>query len=169
MRYVFAATALFAWSLWLGGMIGLFLFVQVLFKSDRAIAVEAAPRMFLAFQTFQLIVAAVALISVTAWRLTVRRRVITGIFAMFTLAAIGAVLLSLLIMPPMEKLRREGNSGSPEFRQLHGRSMALFTAEALALLVAGLLVPAAMRADASLHLAEEPAPHASEVVPAQSA
>lgn len=149
MRYLFALVTLIAWSLWLGAMIGLFFFVQVLFKSDRSIAVEAAPRMFAAFQVFQLIVGAAGLAAVTAWRLTVRRSLITGIFAMFVLAGIGAVLLSLFIMPPMEKLRREGDSGSAEFRQLHGRSMALFTAEAAALLVAGLLLPVAMRAEPS--------------------
>jgi hypothetical protein len=145
MRYLLATVVAVAWALWLGGLIALFLFVQTLFRQDRPVAVEAAPRMFAAYQMFQLAVGAVALVAVVAWRLVEPRRALTGIFSLFAVAALGAVLLSTLIMPRMEKIRAAGQSSGPEFRQLHGRSMVLYLGETAALLAAGTLLPAAMR------------------------
>ena len=67
MRYGLALLVMLAWGLWFGGLITLFLMVSHLFSADRATAVVAAPRMFLAFERYQIIVAAVALVATVAW------------------------------------------------------------------------------------------------------
>ena len=59
MSRILSFIALLAWSLWLGGLVTLFVCVVMLFKTDRAIATQAAPHLFLAFERYQLIVAAV--------------------------------------------------------------------------------------------------------------
>jgi len=46
-------------------------------------------------------------------------------------------LSTTLVTPRIETLRRQGQSGSPEFRQLHGRSMQFYVSEAVLLLLAG--------------------------------
>jgi hypothetical protein len=47
----------------------------------------------------------------------------------------------------METLRQQGLSGSDEFKRLHGRSMMLYTGQALLLLVSGVVLPFAIASD----------------------
>ena len=137
MRYGFAFLTTLAWALWLGGLMTLFLLVSHLFSADRATAVVAAPRMFLAFERYQILLAAVALIATVAWRLTDQRGLITTLFVMFAVASVGAIVSASVITPKMEALRQAGQSSSPAFRALHGQSMIVFSLEAVALLIAG--------------------------------
>ena len=137
MRYGFAFLATLAWALWFGGLMTVFVLVNHLFSVDRATAVVAAPRMFLAFERYQLLLAAVALIATVAWRLTDPRGMLTTLFVFFAIASIGAIINAIIITPKLETLRKAGESSGPAFRALHGRSMATFVLEAIALLLAG--------------------------------
>jgi hypothetical protein len=146
IRTLTAILALLAWSLWLGGMIALFIFVTTLFNSDRDLAIQAAPKMFVVFQKYQLILAAISLIAVVGWRITSPSKSIVAAFVLFAVAAFAAVSVSIWILPPMEKLRLAGESSSPQFGKLHGESMVLYLAENILLLIAGIMLMIAMRA-----------------------
>jgi hypothetical protein len=154
-RRALSLILLLAWALWFGGLIALFIFVQVLFKSDRAVAVQAAPRMFLAFETYQLVLAAIALVTTAMWRLRAPRAILTTLFALFCIASIAAIVPPIAITPRMEILRIAGQSSSTEFKTLHGRTMIFYMTETISLLVAGLLLPSVL---ASPGTAEESAP-----------
>ena len=145
MRYGVAMVTVVAWGLWFGGLGALFLFVSYLFVSDRRIAIEAAPKMFAVFETYQLFVAAIGLVSAATWRLiSPGRASITFIFAMMALAAVGVIGSALAIRPPMERMRIEGQSSSPQFQRLHKISERVYSAQALALLAAGVVIPVAL-------------------------
>lgn len=145
MRYGLALLIGLTWALWFGGLMALFLLVSHLFASDRPTAVLAAPRMFVAFARYQILLAAVALVATVAWRLTTPRALLTALFSLFAVAAVATVLIASVITPKMERLRLAGESATPEFRRLHGQSMIAYVAEAAALLVAGFLVGIGIR------------------------
>ncbi len=144
MRYGLLLVVMLAWAMWLGGLMAMFLLVSHLFSADRSIAIVAAPRMFLAFERYQIILAAIALIAATAWRLREPRALLTGLFFAFAVASIGAVISAAIITPRVEQLRQIGQTSSPEFRTLHGRSMIVYTTDTATLLVAGILLASAM-------------------------
>lgn len=144
LRRIFATTLFITWALWFGGMIALILLVSALFANDRPVALEAAPRLFLTFGLYQLFVGMVAIAAAVVWYAMDRRRIVAGILLLHALAATGALLLSTMIVPPMEKLRAEGQRESAAFRQLHKRSTTLYLAEAVALFVAGCALPIAI-------------------------
>ncbi len=154
-RYLLPLIVLLTWGLWFGAILGLFLFVQVLFKTDRDVAVRAAPRMFIAFETFQLVLAAIALIATAVWRLRVPRALLTVIFVLFCIASVAAIIPPIAITPKMELLRIAGQSSSPQFKALHGRTMIFYMTITISLLVVGLLLPSAI---ASPGTATESAP-----------
>src|SRR4030095_1618973 len=104
MRYGVAMLTVIAWGLWFGGLGALFLFVSYLFVTDRKIAIVVAPKMFAVFETYQLFVAAGALVAAAAWRLMSRgRAAITFIFMMMALSAVGTIVSALSIRPPLER------------------------------------------------------------------
>ena len=144
MRYGLSLLVMLAWALWFGGLMTLFVMVSHLFAADRATAVVAAPRLFVAFERYQLVVAAVALIATVAWRFKQPSGVLTTLFIMFAVASLGAIFNASTLTPKMEQLRLAGQSTSPAFRQLHARSMVMFMCEAVALLMAGGLIMAGM-------------------------
>lgn len=155
MRQILSTLTLLAWALWFGGMIVLIVFVSALFAKNRPIALDAAPILFTTFGLYQLIVGIIAIIAAVAWRFVEPTRVLTGIVVLFMLAAIGAILLSTMIVPPMEKLRASGQRESAQFKQLHKQSTKLYLAEMVALLVAGCMLPVAIRSTA---INPDPAP-----------
>ena len=133
-----------AWALWLGGLIALALFVIALFREDRATALVAAPLMFARFERAQLLFAAVSLLAVGGLRLIEPRAVHSVIFTFFAVATLALVISATLIRPKLERLRVEGESAGPQFRHMHGQSMALYSLQASALALAALFIPAAM-------------------------
>ena len=137
MRYGLSLLVMLAWALWFGGLMAVFITVTHLFSADRATAVVAAPRIFISFERYQLILAAVALVATVAWRFREPRAVLTTLFIMFAVASVGAIVNAAIITPRMEELRLAGQSHGPAFAQLHGRSMIVFMCEAAALLLAG--------------------------------
>jgi hypothetical protein len=146
MRIIFTVLTTIAWALWLGGMVTLVIFVLMLFRTDRPTALQAAPRMFVTFGRYQLILAAAALVTSCLWRMVVKSGWITAIFAMFALAALGAVALGVRVVPRMEEMRLEGLADSAEYKRLHGTSTALYMGELAAMVIAGAILPAAIRA-----------------------
>ena len=156
-RYGLSLAVLLAWGLWFGALMALFVFVQVLFRTDRSIAVKAAPILFITFEKCQLALAAAALIVTAIWRLRSPRVILTVMFALFCVASIAAIVPPITITPKMEALRLAGESNSPQFKALHGRTMIFYMTEAISLLVAGLLLPKILR-DASPETASGSAP-----------
>ena len=144
MHYLLRLVTVLAWGLWIGGLIALFLFVTDLFRQDRSVAVVAAPMMFARFERMQLLLAAVSLIAIGGLRLIEPRRAHSVVFTFFAVATLGLVISAAVIRPKMERLRVAGESSGPEFRRMHGQSMALYTLEAAALMLAGLFIPSAM-------------------------
>jgi hypothetical protein len=144
MRYGLSLLTALAWALWFGGLITVFVLVTDLFKVDRPTAVIAAPRMFVRFERFELILAAVALLSAGVWRIRERRAALSILFTFLAVATVGLVINAAVITPKMEQIRVAGESSGPQFRKLHGQSMAVHSLQAMALLLAGLTLPAAM-------------------------
>src|SRR5262245_47150597 len=112
MSKTLAAVAFLAWSLWFGGLIALFIFVQTLFRQDRAIAVEAAPQMFQVFERYQLLLAAMLLLSFFGWWFLSRAIWPIVLFVIIGIATSCAAFGTARITPQMEQLRLDGQSGS---------------------------------------------------------
>ena len=153
MRYLFASIATLAWGLWFGGVMGLFLWVvrlsQTFAPPRRALFSEAASASFFVFERYQLIVGAVALVATVAWRIAAPGVSRTILFCVLALAATASISQSHLITPKIDALR--SHLDEPEsvarFQKLHGLSMIVYTTQAGLLLVAGALLPLAMRAE----------------------
>jgi hypothetical protein len=145
LRRIAAGLVCIAWALWFGGLGSLFLFVTRLFAEDRPIALEAAPRMFLAFERYQLLLAMAALLGAVVWRVLAKSMRVTVLFWMLAVASIPTAIGPMFLTSRMEQLRARGESSSPEFKKLHGESMIVYCAETLVLLAAGLTLPWAMR------------------------
>ncbi len=138
--------ALVAWALWFGGLIALFVFVLTLFHNNREIAIQAAPQLFVAFQKYHLILAAIVLAATVAWRIVAPSRWVLVNFVLLAIATCCGVAVAIWIIPPMEALRQQGLGASDEFKRLHGRSMMLLMGQAIMLLLYGVILPFAIRA-----------------------
>jgi hypothetical protein len=145
MSRLFSFLALVSWSLWFGGLICLFLLIMALFAKSRAIAPEAAPHLFLAFERYQLVLAAIALTSTFAWRMTIRLSALHALFILLALAAFGAAVNPLYLTSKMEALRSEGKQSSPEFKQLHRHATRVYVAQAVLLFIGAFPLYAALR------------------------
>jgi hypothetical protein len=133
MRKVWPFLSLFAWALWLGGLLALFLFVVTLFHESHSLAVQTAPRLFHVFEIYQLILAGIALISTFALRRW-------GAGFLFLLATAGAIVSPTVITPHLTRLQEAGLSKSAEFARLHGDSMMIYSGDALVLVFAGIVL-----------------------------
>lgn len=140
MRYLASFVVTLAWALWLGGMVALILFVQMLFARNRPVALDAAPLLFVSFERVQLILAAAACVGTFCWWLLVRRRAVLVLFALFAIAGAVAALSTTLNTTPMERLRAQGMRESPEFKALHKRSTSMYSVNLLLLLAAGAII-----------------------------
>src|SRR5712671_601393 len=139
MSRFFGFVAMLAWALWLGGLVTLFICVMTLFSKEHALAQQAAPLLFLAFEKFQLIIAAIALTSTFAWRLSSHTVLLNSLFIVLALASIGAAFSPMYFTKKMEILRAEGRQKSPEFQRLHGQSMMIYCGETGLLLIGGMV------------------------------
>jgi hypothetical protein len=148
MRYLFSTLSALAWALWLGGLAALFLFATHFFAYDRDLARQAAPQLFLAFIDYQWIVAGAALLFTMLWLMLQPSRSLAVMLVMLTLSSAGAGVCSLAIIPRMENLRVKGQTADPDFKRLHGESMVIYLGQTVCLLVAGGVLPAAVRSAA---------------------
>jgi len=149
MRYFTAAFAVLATSIWLGGLITLALLVMAIFMGsglDRETAGRATSTMFIWFGRGQLIICALALISVFLGYLQHRSTLTVVLFAILALGAIGAVLFSIYFVPKIDALRLAAQSDTIEFKTLHKQSEHLMQVVMIALVIAAALLPAFCRA-----------------------
>jgi hypothetical protein len=133
------------WALWFGGLIALFIFVTRLFSIDRPVAVQAAPRMFHAFEMYQLALAAVAIASGVLWSRAAKGGSATLITVLFCMATVGSIVSPLYLTPQLMELQRRGESHTARFGELHGESMMVYMGDSVLLLAAGLVLPHAMK------------------------
>ncbi len=145
MKNIVAGVAMLTWSLWFGGVIALFIFVQKLFSTDREVAVLAAPQMFLVFARYQIGLAAVALVAVFVWRIASPSVWVTTLFFLFAAAFAAALFGGYYITPKMEILRAAGQVHEAAFKHLHGLSMIAYVMEAVSLLFGGYILALAIR------------------------
>ncbi|MGA2229500.1 MAG: hypothetical protein ABSH22_01115 [Tepidisphaeraceae bacterium] len=127
-----------AWGCWFGGLMAVFLFVGMLFHQDRAVAIEAAPRIFHVFEMYQIILAAAAIAAGVACRQV-------ALTLLFILAAVGAVVSPVFITPKIDVLRERHQTQTERFGELHGESMMIYSADSLVLMGAGILLPGAIK------------------------
>jgi Domain of unknown function (DUF4149) len=145
MFRLFAFLTLLAWALWLGGLITLFICVITLFSHNRTLAVDSAPVLFVNFERYQLILAAVALTCTVVWRVMSKNLVLNLVFLLLCLSSLGAIASPLYFSKQMERLREEGKTNSPKFEALHRQSEWVYTSEATLLLISGLPLFVALR------------------------
>lgn len=119
----------------------LFLSVTTFFRHSRELAVQANPVLFAAFERYQLILAAGVLLFTFFWILLQPGRWKSALFVLFALAALGAVVSSAWITPRINLLQSQHLTATAEFRKVHGQSMAIYSACAFLLLLAGLILP----------------------------
>ncbi len=128
-REFFAAVATIASGLWLGGLVMLFMSVSSLFKTfgdDRATAGLAATGIFHRFETFQIILAGVAIAAVELSLRHGRRKLWIGL--PLILAALIAMAITFGITPKLDAMRLAHESASDAFKKLHGAAMIAYLA-----------------------------------------
>ena len=134
------------WGLWFGGIVLLFVAVQSLFNTfqdRRDVFAEGAAGIFRWFNRYQVALAAAALLATFAWRLVGPPRLKAALFTLFAIATVAACAAGAWIAPKIQSLHAQGLDQSPQFKQVHGLSMAVYLVEAIALLVAGVVLLAA--------------------------
>jgi len=140
-RWLVPISILLVWALWFGGEMTLFLSVIALFGTDRSLGFQAAPVLFHAFEKYQIFLSLLAvLLGVIGFAIT-RRKPYLIILGLFWAATICALVSTLAITPEIVRLREAGLTGTDQFKSAHGKSMWLYVAEAVALLLAGLIIP----------------------------
>ncbi len=151
MTRLFSTFVSLAWALWLGGMVMLFVSLGRIFTTpgfDRETAGAFAARLFPTFERMQLIFASAALLGTAAWWLAGRAKLKLVLFSLFAAATVIGVVETTTITPKIESMRVAGQRGTPEFDRMHRLSTRVYMSGAVVLLAAGLLLPAAIRADA---------------------
>lgn len=143
MKWLLSAVVLVAWALWLGGAVATLIFVQRLFHDDRAIAVSAAPQLFLTFERYQLVLATIVIAGIAVGGGRRSAFLVASLIA----AAATACISATVITPRIEKLRLAGEGASAAFRTLHGVSMVMYLILVVLLLLAAVPLsrPAASR------------------------
>jgi len=128
-REFFAAVATMASGLWLGGLVMLFMSVSSLFKTfdtDHATAGLAATGIFHRFETFQIILAGVAIASIELSLRNGQRKFWIGL--PLIIAAVLAIGITFGISPKINAMRLAGEASSDGFKKLHGLAMVIYLA-----------------------------------------
>jgi hypothetical protein len=135
MKWLLSGVFRIAWALWLGGTVAILLLVQQLFRNDRDLAVLAAPKLFLVFERYQLVLAAIALVSLAG----LGRRRWAALLPLVLIAAAAAIVSAVVVTPRIEHLRLAGQQHTPAFRTSHGLSMLIYLAQVAVLLALGMI------------------------------
>jgi hypothetical protein len=162
MRCLFSAIVSLAWACWFGGSITLFAVLGRIFTTPGFARDEQgafAARLFPMFERMQLVFAAVTLLGTTIWWFVARTKLKLALFALFGLATVAAVVEASVITPRVESLVADGRRGTPEFDRMHRISTRVYMSGAVVLLVAGILLPSAIRGDVAIN---PPSPRTSE-------
>jgi hypothetical protein len=148
MQRLLSTLVVLAWGLWFGAIVMVFVAVTALFATfadQRPIAGIAAASVFRRFEVLELIAAVLGLAGAAGWRFTGgRSRARTAVLALLAAAAVGACVSRFALTPRIDDLRLAGKSGTDEFKKLHGMSSSVYSAQAVLLLAAGLILPAAV-------------------------
>lgn len=145
MRTLLSIIASLSHALWLGGTIALFIFVSATFQHSRELGQAANPVLFQKWEAWRLMLAGVAVVSALAWWWMGRGRLKLTFAALLVIATIAALISAKMVSPRIEALRVAGQTSTPEFKSAHGKSMMVYSTEALMLLVAGIILPLAQR------------------------
>ena len=138
MQKALTCVLMIAWSLWFGGMIALFLFVMRLFITNRDMATQAAPVLFQAFATYQIIVGMITCGCGTILLLSSRRKSLGISIALM----LGSLTLSLVLRSwtiEMMHLNRSLAADVARFQTLHHSTTNLYTTSAILLFLAGII------------------------------
>ena len=128
-------------SLWLGGLVSLFVFVATLFPFDRPTALVAAPRMFHVFERYQLILAGISIALTIAWRMCACSKSKRWLTAFLIAGAVLASVQAGVISPKMNEVR----FADPHlFQQLHRVANVIFITTTLCATGAMLMLIAAI-------------------------
>jgi hypothetical protein len=144
---ILSTVLVLAWGVWFGAIVMVFVTVGSLFTTfadQRPVAGAAAAGVFRSFERLELIAAPAALAAVLILRWRGRPpRSSHVLFVLLAMATLGTLRSRLYLTPRIEELRRQGvASTSDQFRSLHRASTRIYTAQAVALLAAGvMLVP----------------------------
>jgi hypothetical protein len=142
------------WALWFGCTISVFVFgTQFQHVLPTAIFHEAVHAMFQVFAKYELILSGTAILLSGALLVSYPTKWSVVLVGFLILAAGMTVAVALGLMPRMEVLRNEGQTGSPEFIKLHIKSMIALAIQAVVLLLSGLVI--FMAARESLAVPEE--------------
>ena len=141
MRFLCSILLLFAWGLWLGGLITVFFVVTLLFAADKTLAVQVGPRVFPPFEKFELILGTVSLLACFFLRVTTKSGFWTLLFALLVAAVLPAIASPLFVTPKLMHLWSQNLSYNADFKKLHGYSMMLYSTTTIMLALAGLLLP----------------------------
>lgn len=145
MQRIFRTLFLLIWALWLGGVMFLFFAVSALFGKDRTLGSVAAPVLFLCFEKYRLALACISVLLIALIMLTLSTPPWRWIGICVAFGCVTSLFTSQWLTPRINALHLAGLVNTPEFRHLHGISFAVYLCEAVALLLAGVLLPAAMR------------------------
>lgn len=150
MNRILSYLVTIALGLWLGGLVALILFVSTMFVKARAIAVDAAPVLFNAFERYQLVLAAVSLLTLVIWRWAGRSKTKTMAIAATLIATALAALQIGYITPKIEAAR---NTDRAVFDRFHHLASTNYTVLSVFVLVALILAITATRRELLLRLA----------------
>ncbi|HEY0007639.1 MAG TPA: hypothetical protein VGB55_02850 [Tepidisphaeraceae bacterium] len=158
MQRAVAFTLAICLSLWLGGLVMLFISVSVLFGQNRDGGVAAAPMLFGAFEKYALILAPVTVAAAFMWHgpgVQVRRVLV----ACLVTATMLLLLQIFLLTPRINDLRAAGQNKSEAFGRAHAQSTLLYTGTAVLVLIANLAFVQSLlrRAEGRLHDGQLPA------------
>lgn len=142
-RRALAVTVPLVLAAWFGSLVTLIVMVASLFSTARRVALDAAPALFHIFERYQLVLAAVSLLTLTLWRFTA----LSWLKTLATAAAIVATALAGLqigyITPKINALRDVDHEAFERFH--HYASMNYSTIAGLVLIAAVLAVIAGRR------------------------
>lgn len=143
MRRAIGAVAVLIWGAWFGAIVHLFFVVSSVFhtlENDHDQAGKIASALFKQFDFAAMGLAASLLFVLVLWYALGKQKLKLVIFAIVAGATL-ALAYSMETNPKIDELRLRRATASAEFQRLHGQAMEVYGSEALALLVAGALMP----------------------------
>lgn len=154
MRYtisrILSTICLLAISLWLGSLAHLMLSVGTLFtkfpKDSSDVAVKAAPALFNVSEPVHVLLGALAVIHMGAWKAVAKSKSLTSIAVQISLVIglIFAGISAYYVTPQINALREAGMSSSDDFDFWHKASTKLYMIQFFGVLGATVTFPWAM-------------------------
>lgn len=156
MNRLFSVFVVLAWGVWIGSLVGVFVAVTSLGRTFTSVDEAGqshlsemfgltAGNVFAMYEPVQLILAAVALLTTFAWRITRGAAAQkTAVFVLLALATASAVVETSYVSREINALRQAGETKTPRFKMMHGLSFGLYSLNILLLAAGGAIVPFAI-------------------------